>query len=300
MSAPTTAEIAADLVKLGYLDQGRASAAANVTRAILRFQRHAARAYRMPQPDAAAGDRYKGPVDGNPNADTLAQIAKWKEKGWKVPVGRFRLAALADGGSGARLRQDAATAWNAVISRVKNAGGTVGVYKNGYGDTARPVRPNAKVGASRYSFHYCGRAVDLDQDFTLTKGRRYYVQKDAQGGDMFWRILCKTDKQDGSQGTLIRKGLKKYWDFGSSAESALPEAYYLDLTTEIESDNKFERIKAQSGWESSYNKSEWWHFQYALDKQPTFLDEMELIGYTEAQLRAAGWSTDAMLDHAPG
>jgi hypothetical protein len=68
----------------------------------------------------------------------------------------------------------------------------------------------------------------------------------------------------------------------------------------IESTHKFERIKAQAGWDAHYNKAEWWHFQYTLDKQPTFLDEMELIGYSETALRKAGWTTDAMLDHAPG
>lgn len=40
--------------------------------------------------------------------------------------------------------------------------------------------------------------------------------------------------------------------------------------------------------------------QYKLEKQATFLDEMELIGYTEAKLKAAGWTTPQMLDHAPG
>jgi len=55
-----------------------------------------------------------------------------------------------------------------------------------------------------------------------------------------------------------------------------------------------------TGWEADYNKAEWWHFQYKPDKQATFLDEMELIGYTEQRLRLCGWPTDEMLDHAPG
>ena len=58
--------------------------------------------------------------------------------------------------------------------------------------------------------------------------------------------------------------------------------------------------RAQANWNSAYNKREWWHFQYMIDLQPTFLDEMELIGVSEADLRAAGWSTDADLDHTPG
>jgi hypothetical protein len=42
------------------------------------------------------------------------------------------------------------------------------------------------------------------------------------------------------------------------------------------------------------------HFQFELDKQLTYLDELELIGVDEARLRACGWNTDPMLDHAPG
>jgi hypothetical protein len=61
-----------------------------------------------------------------------------------------------------------------------------------------------------------------------------------------------------------------------------------------------ERIKAQAGWEKVYNKAEWWHSQYRLDKQATFLDEMELIGKGEQELRRCGWATDEMLGHAPG
>jgi hypothetical protein len=85
-----------------------------------------------------------------------------------------------------------------------------------------------------------------------------------------------------------------------ATENWFPEGYYLDLTALIESTNQFERIHAQSGWQGTYNKAEWWHFQFKLDKQSTFLDEMELIGVDEVRLRACGWTTDAMLDHAPG
>ncbi|MDB4987872.1 MAG: peptidoglycan-binding protein [Myxococcaceae bacterium] len=80
----------------------------------------------------------------------------------------------------------------------------------------------------------------------------------------------------------------------------MPEGYYVDLTQLIESSQKFERIPAQNGWQGVYNKTEWWHFQYKLEKQPTFLDEMELVGYSEAKLKAAGWASTEMLDHAPG
>ena len=64
----------------------------------------------------------------------------------------------------------------------------------------------------------------------------------------------------------------------------IPEGDYVDLTELNESTGSFERIHAQAGWHGMYNKSEWWHSQFKKDKQPTFLDEMESIGYTEARL----------------
>ncbi len=46
------ADITDSLVTIGYLQAADAKNPKKVSRAILRFQRHAARAYRMPQPDA--------------------------------------------------------------------------------------------------------------------------------------------------------------------------------------------------------------------------------------------------------
>lgn len=98
----------------------------------------------------------------------------------------------------------------------------------------------------------------------------------------------------------IQKGILKHQQFVPVAALPLPQAYYVDLTDLIEASGKFERIKAQGGWQFAYNKTEWWHFQYKLDKQATFLDEMELIGYSEQKLQSCGWQTPALLDHAPG
>jgi hypothetical protein len=44
-----------------------------------------------------------------------------------------------------------------IVQRVAAAGGTL---DGPYGDTTRPLHPNMKAGASHYSFHYSGRAVD--------------------------------------------------------------------------------------------------------------------------------------------
>jgi hypothetical protein len=48
----------------------------------------------------------------------------------------------------------------------------------------------------------------------------------------------------------------------------MPHGYYIDLT-EVLKTNHFDRIPAQSGWESTAKKQEWWHFHYAEDLQET-------------------------------
>lgn len=88
------------------------------------------------------------------------------------------------------------------------------------------------------------------------------------------------------------------WSFTSGKESKAASGYYIDLTAHLEAAG-FERIPAHSGWQSSYNKTEWWHYQWAADKQSTFQDEVELIGISEKQLKNAGY-TDGEMDHAPG
>jgi hypothetical protein len=289
-------EVQQMLMKLGYLSQGQALTPADIARAVVRFQRHAARPYRMPQPDLPAGGVFAGPADGVLNDPTITEMRKWVKQRWQVPVGRIKLKTIAVAGGTAKLREDAADAWLLIVATAQGLGATL---EGPYGDSLRPVRQTTKVGTSRYSFHYCGRAVDINQALANPKGQRYYVAQDPAGA-MYWRIYCKTQAQDGSQGTRMRRGQVKWYSFYEKKEQDLPEGHNVDLTAAIQSTGKFERIHAQGGWQTANSKAEWWHFQFKLDKQATFLDEMELIGYDESMLRAAGWNTPAMLDHAPG
>src|SRR5438552_19151772 len=57
-----TLELLQDLVAIGYLIQAETNNHAKVTRAITRFQRHAQRSHRMPQPDA--GGTFSHAIDG--------------------------------------------------------------------------------------------------------------------------------------------------------------------------------------------------------------------------------------------
>ena len=181
-----------------------------------------------------------------------------------------------------------AQAWLDLAARIKELGGTI---DGPYGDTKRPLMTAISAGASKFSFHVCGRAVDLNQG-----QKRYFIAREPRAGQDFWRIYCRTADQTGAQG---RKFDASFYAFATHRDRPLPPGYYLDLTAEIERAGLFEPIHAQQGWEQNSRKAEWWHFQWLPQKQATFQDECELIGITEAQLRASGYN-DADLDHPPG
>ena len=276
-----------DLITLGYLEPGGSQA-----RALTRFQRHAKRVYRK----TAAGEPvektpvYAGPDDGSAQSATLDEIARWLLKGFRLPLGYFKIAPVEAWGW---LREDVATAWLALMARIRELGGTI---DGPYGDTKRPFLKTIPTGASKFSFHMCGRAVDLNQGLGNS---RYYVAREPLGARIAWRIYCKTANQTGAQGEMLEAGRVLCHNFATHQEFPIPAAYYLNLTKEIEKDDNFEHICAQTGWEQATPKSEWWHFQWVPDKQKTFQDECELIGIAEKQLRASGYG-DADLDHPPG
>lgn|GEM_PF-1009002 len=336
-----------DLIALGYLPPkdaagvemadgyfGRSSA-----RAVTRFQRHAARLYRMDTAgtiaDVAAAEAFTGKETGICDSATAAEIRKWIDNKWMNPVGRFKLVAV-KGEAGAKMRPDAAKAWEEIMAKVEGKGGSL---KGPYGNTFRSLDAGGGAkGSSKWSVHHSGRAVDINQGSKL-------IVKDPSGAKMFWRVFQKTDKQDGTQGAKIAKGAHKVFDHKSNTESDIREGFYLELTVEIQDGTDFKRISAQSSWEdrtawdkakadlkavnadpnatekakadakkaetnayqSLYNKQEWWHFQYSKDMQPTFIDELELIGFSEPEVRKVKdkdgvlkWPNDGDLDAPPG
>lgn len=288
----TEREIAAlaSLVSLGYLDakSNRNSIDSTITRAVRRFQRHAGRPYRLPE---NTPDIFHGRDSGVLDSATLIEIEKWIQRGWTLPLGLFALASIPQGG---KLRSDAASAWATIVAKVTSAGGTL---EGPYGDTTRGIDFKPGTGASRYSFHYAGRAIDLKQDLAGGRKQRYFVAKELNRDAVYWRIYCKVDGE--ANGTAFKAKTTKYYDFYSRKELDLPAGRYIDLTAMIEADGKFERICAQTGWESNSKKAEWWHFQYTVDRQATIQDELELIGYSQTELLRFGW-TIKELDHAPG
>jgi len=293
-------KLQADLITLGYLPKGGDDGkwGGGSKRALKRFKRRAKTTYRIhldtgAPADCAAADCFKGDVNEEVNQATLDEVKKWLDRKWKAPLGRFKFTKAGD----ATLREDVSTEWQAVVTRVKGAGGTL---DGPYGDSKRSLGKVTKVGASSYSFHIVGRAVDINQAFGGPPNQRYYIAKDFISTGNFWRIYCKTDAQDGTQGVKYDKNKLECWSFWGKKSYFAPAGYYMDMTAEIESGGKFERIKAHTGWESNTNKSEWWHFQWVSDKQETFEDECELVGISTQDLKNAGYTSEADRDHAPG
>jgi hypothetical protein len=272
-----------DLITLGYLVPGGSPA-----RALARFQRRALTTYRKTSAGESVSETpvYSGPADGLPHPETLAEMARWIGLGYRVPLGYFALTPIENWG---RLRSDMARAWIALMPRIAALGGSIG---GPYGDTKRPLMKTISPGASKFSFHICGRAVDLNQG-----NRAYYPSRETQGSQTLWRIWCRCADQSGAQGERV-SGVE-YHNFVAHNDIPLPEGYYFDLTAAIERGGLFERIPAQSNWTREYQASEWWHFQWVPEKQKTFQDECELAGISEPQLLEAGYS-DADLDHQPG
>jgi hypothetical protein len=292
-----------DLIELGYLKTGAddGSFGGGAERAVKRFQRHAKRSFRMQNNAKAAATPWIGLVTGVCDQSTAKEVRNWIDKKYRLPIGIYKVEKI-DGG---KLRDDVAALWKVALTDVVAKGAILlppgADKKDNYSDTMRNVVNGFTFtgGNSKLSMHYTGRAIDLSMAPNGGKGQRWWVAKETVGSQMYWRIYCKTELQDGTQGTKIAaKSQKHYVFYHNTGEQWMPEGYYLDLTDFLKT-HSFDRIPAQSGWETVAKKQEWWHFFYSVDVQDTFLDEMELIGYTEDQLLKAGW-TQADVDKSPG
>ncbi len=292
-----------DLITLGYLKAGSDDGAfgPGMERAVRKFQRHANRSFRFLNSAKVASVPWVGTVTGVSDQSTAKEVRNWIAKGYRLPFGVHQIVKI-DGG---RLRDDVAKLWQAAIDDIKKKGGTLLPPKadksDYYSDTFRNPTNGFKStgGNSKLSLHYTGRAIDLSMSPAGGKGQIWWTIKEDVGTKVYWRLYCKTENQDGTQGTQVTAKSKKYYElYKNEGEKWLPAGYYLDLTAELAA-HQFERIPSQDGWETIAKKQEWWHFYYAKDVEKAFIDEMELIGYGEDVLIKAGW-TATDLDKTPG
>jgi putative peptidoglycan binding protein len=113
-----------------------------------------------------------------------------------------------------------------------------------------------QAGVSNKSRHKCGDAFDYNQgDARLT------VIQEPRNGHMYFRTYLRCIKQDGSQGEL-------------HSLSGGPAKYYCDFTSIAEALG-WHRIRAQGGWQNTWKKREFWHYQ--LTEGYTFDQGMELL-----------------------
>ncbi|MBT9558995.1 MAG: DUF4157 domain-containing protein [Myxococcales bacterium] len=150
----------------------------------------------------------------------------------------------------------------------------------GVGDSTRNLaNATTKVGADNFSWHKTGRAVDLNQ------GLRWVIREDASGGSTFFRLylarLATPTAEAGAAPAVAPPdaGAAAAQDDAAVAPDPtsvrLPEGTefhhnpygrrvytttFVDVTAILEK-HGLERIRAQNGWEDSYNRREWWHYQ---------------------------------------
>lgn len=116
------------------------------------------------------------------------------------------------------------------------------------GDIMRPAnfRSN-KDGVAMRSWHKTGRAFDYDQE-----SPHYIVVSDIRGSRQYFRTFIRCADQSGRLGEK-----RTVTDYRGGNHSG----YLFDFTAAAESLG-WKRVPAWVGWQRSYNRREFWHYQY--------------------------------------
>lgn len=115
------------------------------------------------------------------------------------------------------------------------------------GDVTRPAGfVSKKDGVASRSWHKTGRAFDVDQT-----NKALIVVSEPRKGKQYFRLFLFCGRQDGGLGE--RRRLQHY-NGGST------NGFVYDFTAAAESVG-FVRIPAWSGWQTKYNRREWWHYE---------------------------------------
>jgi Putative peptidoglycan binding domain len=120
------------------------------------------------------------------------------------------------------------------------------------GDMLRPSNfMSKKDGVANRSWHKTGRAFDYDQECK----HLIIVSEIGRNRKQFFRTFLICAKQDGSLGN--KRTLRDMRGFTKTA-------FVFDFTEAAETVG-FKRIPAWNGWQSHYNRREFWHYQFDED-----------------------------------
>jgi hypothetical protein len=116
------------------------------------------------------------------------------------------------------------------------------------GDVLRPAGfVSSKDGVANRSWHKTGRAFDYDQE-----SKAIVIVSEPAGGKQYFRTWLRCADQSGRQG--VKRQLK-------DIRGNTVNAYVFDFTAAAEAVG-FKRIPAWSGWQTHYNRKEFWHYQF--------------------------------------
>jgi len=171
------------------------------------------------------------------------------------------------------LREDAAKAYLKVREVVVEAGGIL--TSSG---AKRSLTGSINASRSATSFHYTGRALDLNVGSGMENPKKdpFVAVSD---GNRYWRVYARADGGEEMELDAIT--------YNSRKKGRKITGKFLDLTALFEAEGFF-RIKARRTFflAGSYIGAEWWHFQYEtglIEGESTFGEELLKI-YTEDQL----------------
>ena len=130
----------------------------------------------------------------------------------------------------------------------------------------RSLGADVSVQRSATSFHYTGRAIDLNTEKYKGDNRYYYVTFDDTSGNNnshYYRIYCKVNGDSSSPYAKNMTVTPVIWNSSSSklVNDTAETGVFLDVTSVLNSYGLYGIGPRSCASEGNYLCTEWWHFQ---------------------------------------